>query len=379
MSRKEKIEVEITFKGERYRRSKTIETNLKGADLKRLIAITKAELKEELKREINDPKQLHTFTFQQFAEYYIRETLDEQGTIEYYNRYLNNRTYDHFGNMKMKTIEHFHVVQFFNMLKKTISPATGRKLSAKTIKHYKTILSAIFNYAYRIVKVIPTNPMDGLVIDPVKRSLKKNFYTPAELKEIIYMFEKYAPFKYLVMTVVTLQHSMRPGELQGLKWKKILKDEVIIDEALSYTKKGYFLKPTKTEDHRIEELSAYEKSLLTIHRENEIKKHGTDDIADKYVFSGDVHEHVGAGSFRQYYRDFCERYDLRYITPYGLRHTSATILALNNIPVVNISRKLGHSNLNTTDIYIHAIDTVNKEMTNILSEAIKPKTKAGNI
>ena len=58
------------------------------------------------------------------------------------------------------------------------------------------------------------------------------------------------------------------------------------------------------------------------------------------------------------------------MTPYGLRHTTATILALNNIPLINISNKLRHRNIRTTEIYTHAVDSVNDVMTDTLLDSI---------
>lgn len=53
-------------------------------------------------------------------------------------------------------------------------------------------------------------------------------------------------------------------------------------------------------------------------------------------------------------RLLCERASedrVMYVTPHILRHTFATTARKNGMPIENISKLLGHSNVNTTLIY----------------------------
>lgn len=56
--------------------------------------------------------------------------------------------------------------------------------------------------------------------------------------------------------------------------------------------------------------------------------------------------------------------------PYGLRHTTATMLAFNNIPLTNIAQQMGHLDTTTTLVYIHAVEEGRKEINNVLNENI---------
>ena len=359
-----RIETELTIEGIRYRKVRRIKTDLKGYDLKIFKMNERAKMRDEIRREAGDPSQLYLMNYQEFFMYYLNSKKREQNTIDWYMDY-SVRLFDYFGRKKIKNISKTNCEDFFDELKNEVSEATGKPLSAKTIKHYKTVHNAVMNYAVK-KKVIAENPSIDIITPTVTRNVNGKFLTPDEIKMTVDLFYRHAPYKWFVALVLSYIHALRPGEMQGLKWKKIQGDNIIIDEALASTSIGYILKSTKTEDKRTEKLSDYEIAILDIHKQNEIKKHGEKGIENRFVFTNSYGNHVGSASFRNYYREFCKKHGLKYVTPYGLRHTTATILALNNIPLINISNKLRHRNVRTTEIYTHAVDSVNDLMNNTL-------------
>ena len=56
--------------------------------------------------------------------------------------------------------------------------------------------------------------------------------------------------------------------------------------------------------------------------------------------------------FRQFAR-FCNRYDLRRIRMYDLRHSSATLSIAAGTDIKTVSTRLGHSDIRTTMRYSH--------------------------
>jgi integrase len=55
-------------------------------------------------------------------------------------------------------------------------------------------------------------------------------------------------------------------------------------------------------------------------------------------------------------RAACDRLELQRLTPHGLRHLSASLLLSQNVPLPNVSRRLGHANSGiTARIYGHAV------------------------
>lgn len=116
---------------------------------------------------------------------------------------------------------------------------------------------------------------------------------------------------------------------------------------------------------------------LKIHKENELLKKKRlkiyTSIENSYVFTNQEFNHTHEAKLRLYWQRFCKNHGIRYVPPYGLRHTTATLLAFNNVPAPNISKQLGHTNSATTQIYIHAAEEVQTEIDEILTSTISPK------
>ena len=75
----------------------------------------------------------------------------------------------------------------------------------------------------------------------------------------------------------------------------------------------------------------------------------------------------------QRFKDLLTKYGLRHIRFHDLRHTFASLLLTKDVPLINVSKFLGHSDLSTTaNIYAH-FDTESKQasadvMTDILTK-----------
>ncbi len=63
----------------------------------------------------------------------------------------------------------------------------------------------------------------------------------------------------------------------------------------------------------------------------------------------------------------CKAADTPVITVHGLRHTHASILLANGVSIASISKRLGHSNMATTQkVYLHIVQEMENKDTNII-------------
>ena len=82
-----------------------------------------------------------------------------------------------------------------------------------------------------------------------------------------------------------------------------------------------------------------------------------------------------------WFRKFVKKYDLPDISIHSLRHTAATMLLMNGLPVKAVSSRLGHANAVTTSaIYSHALQSADEKAAEIMDNIIsgnknKPKKK----
>ena len=79
--------------------------------------------------------------------------------------------------------------------------------------------------------------------------------------------------------------------------------------------------------------------------------------------------------------EFLQRHNLQKLTPHGIRHTFASLLA-KKIPIPELANLLGHARPSTTsDIYVHFIEDSGEQAGNMLEEMLIdkeiPKQKQG--
>lgn len=367
---KYRVEEERTIKGERYRRSEVIETKKVGSELKALVKKIELKLQEEIKLIAGDPKKLREMKYEEYARYFIENHDVEQKTKEYYeDNLLAPRTLEFFKIYKIIDINETLINDFFDKLKTTVSERTGKPLSKKTIKHYHTCLKVLFNDLIKR-KIIKSNPVE-IKITSQRNTIEIGFYGPTEIKEIGDALIDYGELDLELYFHLIINTGMRPSEVRALEWPKIdfSREEVLINEAIVKTRKGYIRKSTKTEDTRITKLSSYVVQLLKILKENnKLNING-------FVLTSDDGTFIKENTLKGRWNQFCKKYGFRYISPYGLRHSSATLLAYNKVPIPNISKHMGHTNHETTQKYIHATKEGDAQIENIMEQISKPTLK----
>ncbi len=64
---------------------------------------------------------------------------------------------------------------------------------------------------------------------------------------------------------------------------------------------------------------------------------------------------------RKTLRTLCKKAGVTYSGFHALRHSGASIMENNNVPVGAIQEILGHENRSTTEIYLHALGKAKQE------------------
>jgi integrase len=67
------------------------------------------------------------------------------------------------------------------------------------------------------------------------------------------------------------------------------------------------------------------------------------------------------GDRKKIMKRLCEKAGVRYFRFHPIRHSGASVMDANNVPIGAIQRILGHENRKTTEIYLHSIGDMERE------------------
>ena len=70
---------------------------------------------------------------------------------------------------------------------------------------------------------------------------------------------------------------------------------------------------------------------------------------------------------------FLKRHGIRHLKFHGLRHTSATMLLANGCDIKTVSSRLGHADIGTTNIYVHALESTDRMAAQTFDNLLKRK------
>ena len=70
---------------------------------------------------------------------------------------------------------------------------------------------------------------------------------------------------------------------------------------------------------------------------------------------------------------FLKKHGLKHRKLHSLRHTSATLLLYGGINIRQVQQRLGHSELETTQKYLHYLSEADVEAVNVLTNMLEPK------
>ncbi len=90
-----------------------------------------------------------------------------------------------------------------------------------------------------------------------------------------------------------------------------------------------------------------------------------------FVFSGDDGSPLHPDSVTTWLDRFAKRHGLPHINPHAFRHSLASVLIFNNVDVVSVSKRLGHSSVSITEeVYAHLIEESEQKNADILADVL---------
>ena len=163
--------------------------------------------------------------------------------------------------------------------------------------------------------------------------------------------------KYQAIIVLALDLACRRGELTGLTWDDIDLDtgKVVINKVTQYSDKHIYEKETKSvNSDRVNFINQNTIEILKKYKAEQQEKQlklGSKWIKTNRVFTTDFGGNIHPDTPTKIYQNIVKKYNLRYITFHGLRHTGISHMIQRGYQTQIISRKVGHSSVQVTDTY----------------------------
>jgi integrase len=96
-------------------------------------------------------------------------------------------------------------------------------------------------------------------------------------------------------------------------------------------------------------------------------------VKNDRIFTQEDGTPIFPDSLTKWVNDFQKENNLPKFTPHTLRHTNISLLIAAGVPLRNVSQRAGHSQLSTTsNIYAHAIKTVDEIAAEAIGDALNP-------
>jgi len=215
--------------------------------------------------------------------------------------------------------------------------------------------------------LIASNPMDN-VERPKSQRYVGAFYSVSEL-ETLFQAVKGDPCEFPVLMAAF--YGLRRSEIMGLRWRAIdfennliTIDHTVVQCMCDGTTITVEKDRTKNQSscRSMPLVPQYRDLLLRMKVRQECcrKLCGNCYTESEYIFVNDMGEPYQPNYVTQHFKLVLRKNHLRNIRFHDLRHTCASLLLKNGVPMKDIQEWLGHSSYNTTaNIYAH-LDTSSK-------------------
>lgn len=272
-------------------------------------------------------------------------------------RYFQRRPQLTVGNLKPQDIQDFYQSLF----------ADG--VVANTVIHYHALLRRAFQQAFKEER-IDANPFDR-VGRPKKNKFHGENYTQEELLTLLHLARGDVIYPAILLAGAM---GLRRSEALGVRWSRIdwekrtvLLDTKIVEYRENGKKKVEPVEEMKNKSSRrtlplpdpVVEMLQVQKEHREVYRKMFQGSYNAQYL--DYVCVNQLGELLRPSYVTDHFRELLEKYGLRHIRFHDLRHTFASLLISKDVPLINVSNFLGHSDLSTTaNIYAH-LDKASKQ------------------
>lgn len=237
---------------------------------------------------------------------------------------------------------------------KTVSPGT--------VIHYHANIHKALKYAVKM-DLIPFNPADK-VERPKKQRYIADYYRQEELERLL---EASKDHPYSLLIQMTAFYGLRRSEALGLKWDAIdfergtitIKHTVTSVQMDGKTKMyAQDSAKTKSSMRTLPLVGSFAEYFKEVKAAQEVNKKVCGNCYnyeyDGYVFVDELGNLMNPNYLTSQFPQYIQKHGCKRMRFHDLRHSCASLLLANGVPLKQIQEWLGHSDFSTTaNIYAH--------------------------
>ena len=286
----------------------------------------------------------------------IKKNTIEPVTINMYNKLAENIS-KYFKNMrlKLKDLKPYHIEGFYKS-------EYARGLSSNSVLKYHVLIRECLQYAF-INDLVLVNVADK-VKRPKVEKFKASFY---DIKEIEKLFEVIQDNECKLPIMLTAMYGFRRSEVLGLKWnaidfanKLISVQHKVLETKIDGKREIYLSDKLKNQTSNRTLPLLLQAEQLLLDKKNEIEKNKVllgknyDNRYLDYVCVDNLGRLILPNRLTKNFIKILRKNNLRKIRFHDLRHSCASIMLSNGVPMKQIQEWLGHADFSTTaNIYSH--------------------------
>ena len=306
------------------------------------------------------------------------EAILQPRSVEIYKSFFEKYLLPTCGDKKLVSVGRTDMQEVINAMK-----ANG--LAGTTINGNRARLSSLFSWAVR-AEHLERSPVRGLTVPAASGVSSAQIVSGPEANKMLAALEG---TEMWVPTFLALHTGMRPGEVLGLSWDDVNLDEacVFVRHTLHLRKGVLRLGPPKSRTSR--RSVAVSTEVVRVLRELQEPANywwsrrrgvGDEQVAFRQVCARADGKILTEGAWRDGFHAVLRREGLKDIRLHDLRHTHASLLLLDNVPMIVVSKRLGHANIQTTiDRYGHLLPTSDPEAAARIAEILNLGAKPNSL
>ena len=245
------------------------------------------------------------------------------------------------------------------------------------IRKTATYCGAVLKHGMRL-GYLDKNPMELVIYPRFEHKQSNNFWNKQQLQQFLQVLDtdyvtKPKQRTYFYVSAIS---GARKGELLALNWRNVDFEAscIYINKTVTRTlNNGQKIgKPKTANANRTIYLDDKTMQILKLwktQQRQQFHRLGIDTLKiNQLVFANHKNELENLMTPNHWLNRIIKKYQLKHITPHGLRHTVATLLSQSNVPAKQIQTMLGDSTLEIVmNTYTHVDDQQKKETTNHFS------------